>query len=89
MTAIAIHNLPEGIAAGVGNDMFAPNDTITASQFATLILRNKGENPDWQTAIDEFVERGLITSEQAEKMDLFTRGDMAKIIYEAKQRNMF
>ena len=79
----------KGIAAGVGNDMFAPNDTITASQFATLILRNKGENPDWQTAIDEFVERGLITSEQAEKMDLFTRGDMAKIIYEAKQRNMF
>ena len=79
----------KGIAAGVGNDMFAPNDTITASQFATLILRNMGENPDWQTAIDEFVERGLITSEQAEKMDLFTRGDMAKIIYEAKQRNMF
>lgn len=79
----------KGIASGVGDSMFAPNDTITASQFATLILRNMGENPDWQTAIDTFVERGLITSEQAEKMDLFTRGDMAKIIYEAKQRNMF
>ena len=79
----------KGIASGVGDGMFAPNDTITASQFATLILRNMGENPDWQTAIDTFVERGLITSEQAEKMDLFTRGDMAKIIYEAKQRNMF
>lgn len=39
--------------------------------------------------LNTFVERGLITSEQAEKMDLFTRGDMAKIIYEAKQRNMF
>lgn len=79
----------KGIASGVGDSMFAPNDTITASQFATLILRNMGENPDWQTAIDTFVERGLITSEQAEKMDLFTRGDMAKIIYEAKQRSMF
>ena len=79
----------KGIVSGVGDGMFAPNDTITASQFATLILRNMGENPDWQTAIDTFVERGLITSEQAEKMDLFTRGDMAKIIYEAKQRNMF
>ncbi len=79
----------KGIASGVGDDMFAPNDTITASQFATLILRNMGENPDWQTAINTFVERGLITSEQAEKMDLFTRGDMAKIIYEAKQRSMF
>ena len=79
----------KGIASGVGDDMFAPNDTITASQFATLILRNMGENPDWQTAINTFVERGLITAEQAEKMDLFTRGDMAKIIYEARQKNMF
>ena len=79
----------KGIVSGVGDDMFAPNDTITASQFATLILRNMGENPDWQTAINTFVERGLITSEQAEKMDLFTRGDMAKIIFEAKQKNMF
>lgn len=79
----------KGIAAGVGDDKFAPNDTITASQFATLILRNMGESPDWQTAINTFVERGLITAEQAEKMDLFTRGDMAKIIYEARQKNMF
>ena len=79
----------KGIATGVGDDKFAPNDAITASQFATLILRNMGENPDWQTAINTFVERGLITSEQADKMDLFTRGDMAKIIYEAKQINMF
>ncbi len=79
----------KGIAAGVGDGKFAPDEMITASQFATLILRNMGENPDWQTAINTFVERGLITSEQAEKMDLFTRGDMAKIIYEAKQRSMF
>ena len=79
----------KGIAAGVGDGMFAPDEMITASQFATLILRNMGENPDWETAINTFVERGLITSEQAEKMDLFTRGDMAKIIYEAKQRSMF
>ena len=79
----------KGIAAGVGDGMFAPDEMITASQFATLILRNMGENPDWQTAINTFVERGLITSEQAEKMDLFTRGDMAKIIYEARQRSMF
>ena len=79
----------KGIATGVGDDKFAPNDAITASQFATLILRNMGESPDWQSAINTFVERGLITSEQAEKMDLFTRGDMAKIIFEAKQKNMF
>ncbi len=78
----------KGIAAGVGDGLFAPNDMVTASQFATLILRNLGESPDWQTAINTFVERGLITSEQAEKMDLFTRGDMAKIIYEARQKNL-
>ena len=79
----------KGIADGVGDNLFAPNDIITASQFATLILRNRGENPDWQTAINTFVESELITAEQAEKMDLFTRGDMAKIIYEAKKKNMF
>ena len=79
----------KGIATGVGSGMFAPDEMITASQFATLILRNMGENPDWQTAINTFVERGVITAEQAERMDLFTRGDMAKIIYEAKQRSMF
>ncbi len=78
----------KGIAAGVGDGLFAPNDMVTASQFATLILRNIGENPDWQTAINIFVERGIITSEQAEKMDLFTRGDMAKIIYEAKRKSL-
>ncbi len=78
-----------GIAAGVGNDMFAPDENMTSSQFATLILRNMGENPDWQTAINVFVERGLITQEQANNMNFFTRGDMAKLIYEAKEHNMF
>lgn len=73
----------KGIANGVGDGCFAPNEKITASQFATLILRNAGENPDWQTAVNTFVERGLLSQEQADKMDLFTRGDMAKMIYEA------
>ena len=79
----------KNIAAGVGDGLFAPNDTITASQFATLLLRSNGENPDWQTAINLLVEREYLTQEQADKMDLFTRGDMAKIIYEARERNMF
>ena len=75
-----------GIAAGVGDNEFAPNAPITSSQFAALLLRNQGENPDWQTAINTLVERSYITSEQADKMDLFTRGDMAKLIYEAQKR---
>ena len=78
----------KGITAGVGDNMFAPDELITSNQFATLILRNTGENPDWQTAINEFIDRGIITYDQADKMDLFTRGDMAKIIYEAKQKGL-
>lgn len=78
----------KGITAGVGDNMFAPDELITSNQFATLILRNTGENPDWQTAINEFVDRGIITADQTDKMDLFTRGDMAKIIYEAKQKGL-
>ena len=77
-----------GIAAGVGDNKFAPDELITSNQFATLILRNTGENPDWQTAINDLIDRGIITSDQADKMDLFTRGDMAKIIYEAKQKGL-
>ena len=79
----------KNIAAGVGDGLFAPSDTITASQFATLLLRSNGENPNWQTAINLLVEREYLTQEQADKMDLFTRGDMAKIIYEARERNLF
>ena len=78
-----------GITKGVENGNFAPNDIITSSQFATLLLRSSGETDvDWQTAVNIFVERGIITQEQADKMDLFTRGDMAKIIYECRERGM-
>ncbi len=77
-----------GITMGVGNNMFAPDEIITSSQFATLILRNIGENPDWQTAINVFAERGLITQEQADNMNFFTRGDMAKLIYESREHNI-
>ncbi len=78
-----------GITKGVENGNFAPNDIITSSQFATLLLRSQGEtNVDWQTAVNILVERGIITQEQAAKMDLFTRGDMAKIIYECRERGM-
>ena len=78
----------KGIANGVGDDCFASDETTAASRFETLILRNIGESPDWQTAINTFVERDLISSEQAKTMDLFTRGDMAKMIYEAKQKQI-
>ncbi len=77
-----------GIAAGVGDNQFAPNEIITASQFASLLLRSQNQPNDWQTAINTLVERGILTQEEADKMDLFTRGDMAKIIYEAREQGL-
>ncbi len=78
-----------GITKGVDNGNFAPNQTITSSQFVTLLLRSQGETEiDWQTAINLLVEREIITQAQADKMDLFTRGDMAKIIYEFRNKGL-
>lgn len=77
-----------GIAAGVGDNNFAPNELITSSQFASLLLRSQNVPNDWQTAINVLVEQGMVKQEQADKMDLFTRGDMAKIIYECKEKGM-
>lgn len=77
-----------GIAAGVGDNQFAPDELITSSQFASLLLRSQNQPNDWQTAINTFVEQGIITQEQADKMDLFTRGDMAKIIYELRENGL-
>lgn len=74
----------EGITNGVSDTKFAPNDNITADQFATFVLRASGEtNIDYTKATHTLIDRGIITAEQTATMDLFTRGDMAKIIYEA------
>jgi len=79
------------IAQGVGYSMFAPNTLITADQFATLVLRASGNfgNFDWQDGISILIDNNIITAEDAETMDLFTRGDMAKIIYEAIAHGLF
>lgn len=79
----------KGISQGVGDGKFAPNELVTDNQFATFVLRaaETGEF-DWRQAIDMLIERGIITTEQAETMDFFTRGDMAKIIYEARAKGL-
>ena len=75
-----------GLIKGVGDDMFAPEENVTAEQFATMVLRAAGSSEfDWEQAVNILIEKGVITQENASTMDLFTRGDMAKIIYEAKQ----
>lgn len=79
-----------GLINGVGDNKFAPDDSVTAVQFSTMVLRaaNTGEF-DWQQAVNILIEKGIITEEQSETMDFFARCDMAKIIYEAKQNNLF
>ncbi len=78
-----------GLIYGVGDNLFAPDRKVTATEFSSMILRAMGENDfDWQSATDILIERGILTAEEAETMDLFTRGDMAKIIYEVRNRGL-
>ncbi len=78
-----------GIVNGVGNDLFVPDKTVKATEFTTMLLRSAGE-PDinWEQALQILIDRGIITEEDSKTMDLFTRGDMAKIIYEARLNNL-
>jgi hypothetical protein len=79
----------KGITNGIGNNKFDPDALVTDNQFATLVLRSANEPEfDWQDAINMLIKREIITAEQAETMDLFTRGDMAKIIYESRQKSL-
>jgi len=79
-----------GLIKGVGNDKFAPDDMVTGPQFATMVLRAaKHENFNWEEALDIMVNENVISKEDTSTMDFFTRGDMAKIIYEAIEKGMF
>lgn len=73
-----------GLIKGVGNALFAPDELVTGPEFATMVLR-AGKHPEfnWEEALDILVSEGVISSEDAATMDFFTRGDMAKIIYES------
>ncbi len=78
-----------GLIRGVGDNLFAPDGRVTKEQFATMVLRagNYGEF-NWEEAFDILVAEGIISAEEAKTMDFFTRGDMAKIIYEAKNKGL-
>lgn len=79
-----------GLIKGIGDNMFAPDDMITGPQFATMVLR-AGNYADfnWEEALDILIDEGVISAEEAAAMDFFTRGDMAKIIYEVINKGMF
>jgi peptidoglycan/xylan/chitin deacetylase (PgdA/CDA1 family) len=79
----------KGIVYGVGNGRFAPDELVSSDQFATLVLRAANDqNFDWQQALSVLIKRKIITEQEAETMDLFTRSDMSKIIYEARKRGL-
>ena len=78
-----------GITNGVSDTEFAPDDPVTAEQFATFTLCAAGESDfDYMQGMQILLDRGIITEKESETMDLFTRGDMAKIIYEAKEKGL-
>lgn len=79
-----------GLIKGVGNDMFAPDDMVTGPQFATMVLRAINHADfNWEEALDILINEGVISAEDALTMDFFTRGDMAKIIYESIEKGLF
>lgn len=79
-----------GIMKGIGDNLFAPEDMVTVAQFSTMVLRASGTYDfDWETALNLLIEKGVISETDASTMDFFARCDMAKIIYEAKARNLF
>ncbi len=78
-----------GLIKGMGENIFAPDEPVTAVQFATMVLRAGNEAEfNWEEAIDILIEKGVITEENSNTMDFFTRGDMAKIIYEARENGL-
>ncbi len=79
-----------GLIKGIGEDLFAPDDTVTGAQFATMVLR-ASNYPDfnWEEAMNILIENGIISEEDASTMDFFTRGDMAKIIFESLNKQVF
>ncbi|MBO5452982.1 MAG: S-layer homology domain-containing protein [Clostridia bacterium] len=79
-----------GLIQGVGNEMFAPDEPVTSTQFATMILRaGSYEEFNWEEALDILINEGILSEEDTTAMDLFTRGDMAKIIYESMEKGLF
>ncbi len=78
-----------GLVMGVGDNKFAPNDMVTGTQFATMVLR-AGNRSDfnWKDGLDILIAEGVISEADASTMDFFTRGDMAKIIYETIEKGL-
>lgn len=78
-----------GLIRGIGDGQFAPDRTVAATEFATMVLRAaKAGEFDWAQALNILIEDEVLNQEDTRGMDFFTRGDMAKIIYEARVKGL-
>ena len=78
-----------GIVNGVGDNLFAPDKRVTAEEFSTMVLRaSQNTDFEWTEALNILVSDGILKESDTEDMGLFTRGDMAKIIYEARNKGL-
>lgn len=79
---------------GTGSDTFGGSDTITAKQFAAMVLRSLGYLESkgdfkYSEALDFAVEKGVLTAVQREEWENdFRRGGMAEMCYNALYLNM-
>ena len=74
------------ITNGTGRNTFSPEAEIAAGQFTALVLRVLGYEAEPNTALNTAVEKMLFSRSQADKLgdsEIFTRGDMVYIIYNA------
>ncbi len=75
----------KGITKGTGADTFSPNDTVTAEQFVTLVLRALGySDAEPETAFVTANNVGLFGtkfSRQLEESEEFLRNEMVYVAY--------
>lgn len=75
----------KGITKGTGSDTFSPDDTVTAEQFVTLVLRALGySDAEPETAFVTANKVGLFGtkfSKQLEESEQFLRNEMVYIAY--------
>lgn len=70
----------KGIAGGIGNNQFGANNTITANEFVTMMLRAMGySSVDYRNPAPTAKTVGLACPSGSS----FTRGDMAVVCYSA------